>query len=147
MLLTGSLAWWCWWKCRADAAVNGLGATIAALVVNHAAALFWLLLAGEYFLGGFGVALAILIALVYAFGCTPLIGSAAWKYFLSFACFGVAISSLLWSSIFNAREDARINSVMNHLRQLGAASQRTDLHDATEPDSTTSTLSEQWEQP
>jgi hypothetical protein len=125
-LIAGMLAWWCWWKCRTDAAVCGFRMTIAALIVNHAMFFLWFLLVGAIVAGDFGVAMAIVVALVYGFGCTAMIGSTAWKYFISFACLCVVISSLLWNSIFSAREDARKNLAIDNLRQLGMSTQRTE---------------------
>lgn len=94
----------------------------------------WMLLLGAYVAGEFGVAAAIVVALTYGVGCTTLIGSTAWKYFMSFACIGVVIMSLLWSSLFGAREDARSNNMLNNLRQLGTDAQRTGMQEKSKPE-------------
>ena len=109
------VAWWCWWKCREDAAISGFRLTIAALFFSHAALLWWWLLAAVAFDGTRGVFWAAVIALVYGVLCTLTTCSAAWKYLVTAACFIFLVASMLGNAICVARNEAQRNGCLNNL--------------------------------
>jgi hypothetical protein len=125
LLLSVCVAWWCWWKCRQDAAVRGFACTTTALAVSHLAALGLGMLAAIAFAGEIGAVLFLLAALAYMVGCTVLTASSAWKYALTAMCLLVACGSLVLPLIREAREEARRNAVLNNLRTMGSKSAQT----------------------